>query len=81
MSQRWAFSNLWVSVSMVLWLASALVGALYLGPTSAKVGAVFAAEGPTSVVGRAGLDRLFLVARLELISFAIVVFMMVVKPG
>jgi hypothetical protein len=80
-SQRWAFSNLWVSISMVLWLVSALVGALYLGPTSAKVGAVFAAEGPTSVAGRAGLDRLFLVARLELVSFAIVVFMMVVKPG
>ncbi len=80
-SQRWAFSNLWVSVSMVLWLVSALVGALYLGPTSAKVGATFAAEGPTSVAGRAGLDRLFLVARLELVSFAIVVFMMVVKPG
>jgi hypothetical protein len=80
-SQRWAFSNLWVSISMVLWLVSALVGALYLGPTSGKVGAMFAAEGPTSVTARAGLDRLFLVARLELVSFAIIVFMMVVKPG
>ena len=80
-TQRWAFSNVWVSISMVLWLASALVGSLYLGPTSAKVGAMFAAEGPTSVAARAGLDRLFLVARLELVSFAIIVFMMVVKPG
>jgi hypothetical protein len=80
-TQRWAFSNVWVSISMVLWLASALVGSLYLGPTSAKVGAMFAAEGPTSVAARAGLGRLFLVARLELVSFAIIVFMMVVKPG
>ncbi len=80
-AQRWAFSTPWVSVSMVLWLLSALVGALYLGPTSAKVGAVFAAEGPSSVAGRAGLERLFLVSRLELVSFAIIVFMMVVKPG
>ncbi len=43
--------------------------------------AIYVAEGPTSVTGRAGLDRLFLVSRLELVSFAIVVFMMVVKPG
>ncbi len=79
--QRWAFSTTWVSVSIVLWLASVLVGALYLGPRSQKVGEMFAAEGPSSVTARAGLDRLFLVARLELVSFAVVVFMMVVKPG
>jgi uncharacterized membrane protein len=80
-SQRWAFSSVWVSVSMALWLVSALVGALYLGPRSAKVGALFAAEGPTSVAGRETLNKLFLVSRLELVSFAIIVFMMVVKPG
>ena len=80
-SQRWQFSSLWVSLSMLLWLVSAVTGALYLGPTTAKVGALFATEGPTSVAGRSLLDRVFLVARLELVSFAIIVFMMVVKPG
>jgi uncharacterized membrane protein len=79
--QRWSFSSLWVSVSMVLWLASVLVGALYLGPTSAKVGKAYAAEGPGSVAGRAGLDRIFLISRLELVSFAVIVFLMVAKPG
>jgi hypothetical protein len=79
--QRWSFSSVWVSVSIVLWLASVLVGALYLGPTGAKLGKVFAAEGPTSVAGRAGLERILLISRIELVSFAIIVFMMVVKPG
>ena len=79
--QKWAFSSLWVSLSIALWLVSVLVGALYLGPTGAKVGKVFAAEGPTSVAGRAGLSRILLISRLELVSFAVVVFMMVVKPG
>ena len=79
--QRWSFSSLWVSVSMVLWLASILVGALYLGPTAAKVGKVYATEGPASVAGREGLDRIFLISRLELVSFAIIVFLMVAKPG
>jgi uncharacterized membrane protein len=78
---RWAFSDLWVSISMLLWILSALTGALYLGPRTKKVGELFAAEGPTSVGARAGMQRLFLVSRLELISFAIIVFLMVVKPA
>jgi uncharacterized membrane protein len=79
--QRWSFGDLWVSVSMALWLLSVLVGALYLGPRTGKIAALFAAEGPTSVAGRAGLARLFLVSRLELISFAIIVALMTFKPG
>jgi uncharacterized membrane protein len=80
-AQRWSFSSFWVSISMVLWLVSVLVGALYLGPTGAKVGKMFAAEGPGSVAGRAGLARIFLISRLELVSFAVIVFLMVAKPG
>lgn len=80
-AQRWVFSSFWVSISMLLWLGSVLVGALYLGPTGAKVGKLFAAEGPASVAGRAGLARIFLVSRLELVSFAVIVFLMVTKPG
>lgn len=79
--QKWSFGSFWVSVSMLLWLTSVLVGALYLGPTGAKVGKIFATEGPASVAGRAGLARIFLVSRLELASFAVIVFLMVTKPG
>jgi len=79
--QRFSFSQLWISISMLLWLVSVLVGALYLGPRSGKVGALFAAEGPTSVAGRAGLARILLVSRLELVSFAIIVALMTFKPG
>jgi len=80
-TQKWAFSSVWVSVSMLLWLFSALIGALYLGPRSGKVGALFAAEGPASVEARSLLGRIFLVSRIELVSFAVIVFMMVAKPG
>jgi hypothetical protein len=66
---------------MGLWIVSALAGALYLGPRTEKVAKLFEAEGPTSVAARAQLDRLFLVSRLELLSFAIIVAMMVFKPG
>lgn len=79
--QRWSFTQTWISIAVVLWLASALVGALYLGPTSKKVAELFEAEGPTSTAGRALMDRAFLVSRLELVSFAVIVALMVFKPG
>jgi uncharacterized membrane protein len=78
--QRWAFSQLWISIAIVLWLVSAVTGALYLGPQSARIGKLFTAEGPTSIAGRAALARVFIVSRLELVSFAILVFLMIAKP-
>ena len=80
-AQRWSFSQAWVSIAIALWLVSVLAGALYLGPRSKKIGELFAAEGPSSVAARTLVDRLFLVSRLELVSFAVIVFLMVVKPG
>ena len=79
--QNWRFSDLWISVSMGLWLASVLVGALYIGPTAAKVAASFQSEGPTSVAARSGLQRVFLVSRIELVIFAVIIALMVFKPG
>lgn len=80
-AQTWRFGDLWVSVSMALWLVSVVAGALYLGPRSKKVAELFEAEGPTSVAARALLSRLFLVSRLELVSFAVIIALMVFKPG
>ena len=79
--QRWSFSQAWVAVALVLWVVSLLAGVLYIGPRAAAVGKQFAAEGPSSVAARAGMARLFLVSRLELVSFAVIVFLMVFKPG
>lgn len=80
-SDRWSFSQAWIAIALVLWLGSLLTGVLYLGPQAARIGQLFAAEGPTSVAGQARLAQVFLVSRLELVSFAVIVFMMVFKPG
>jgi uncharacterized membrane protein len=80
-AQRWSFTQAWVSIAIALWLVSLLLGALYLGPRSKRIGELFAAEGPSSPAARTLVDRLFLVSRIELVSFAVIVFLMVVKPG
>jgi uncharacterized membrane protein len=80
-AQRWSFTQPWITIAMALWILSVLVGALYLGPRSRRVAELFEAEGPTSIAGRALMSRLFLISRLELVSFAIIVALMVFKPG
>ena len=80
-AQQWSFGQLWVAVSMGLWVVSALVGALYLGPRAGKVAALFASEGPSSSAARAEMGKVFLASRLELLSFAIIIALMVFKPG
>lgn len=78
---RWSFGQTWIAVSIALWIGSAAVGAAYLGPRAKRVAALFEAEGPESLAARQLLGRLFIVSRLELVSFAIIIGLMVFKPG
>lgn len=79
--QRWNFTQAWIVIALVLWAASLLVGAFYLGPMSTKIGEMFAAEGPQSVGARSLAARVLLVSRLELVSFLVIIYLMVFKPG
>lgn len=79
--QRWSFGQAWISVAILLWLGSVLVGALYLGPNARKTSELFESEGPGSEAARARMMRGFFVSRIELVSFAVVVALMVFKPG
>jgi uncharacterized membrane protein len=78
---RWQFTQGWIAIAIGLWLVSALAGSLYLGPRSKLAAELFEREGPTSVAGRRLLERLFFVSRLELVSFAVIIGLMVFKPG
>jgi uncharacterized membrane protein len=80
-AQQWGFGQTWVAVSMGLWLVSVIAGALYIGPRTKKVAELFEAEGPASTAARGLLGRIFLVSRLELVSFAVIIALMVFKPG
>ena len=79
--QAWDFGQAWIAIAIGLWVLSAVAGSVYLAPTSKRVAALFEAEGPASVVGRRLIERMFLVSRLELVSFAIIIGLMVFKPG
>ncbi|MEX0988703.1 MAG: DUF2269 family protein [Actinomycetota bacterium] len=80
-SAGYDFEQPWIAIAIVLWLTSALVGSLYLGPTSKKISLAFEAEGPTSASGTAMMKRVFLVSRIELLGLLLVIGLMVFKPG
>lgn len=79
--QRWGFGQAWIAVSVGLWVLSAVAGAAYLGPRAKRAAALFEAEGPASPAARQLISRLFVVSRLELVSFAVIIGLMVFKPG
>jgi uncharacterized membrane protein len=79
--QAWSFGQTWIAISVALWVLSAVVGAVYLGPRVKRAGELFEAEGPTSQEGRELINRLFLVSRLELVGFALIIALMTFKPG
>jgi uncharacterized membrane protein len=80
-AQRWSFSQTWISLAMLLWLVSVIIGAVYIGPRTGRVAKLFEAEGPTSAAARALTARLFLVARIDIVIFLVIVALMVYKPG
>lgn len=79
--QAWSFGQTWIAVSVALWVLSAVVGAVYLGPRVKRAAELFETQGPTSQAGRELIDRLFVVSRLELIGFAVIIALMTFKPG
>lgn len=80
-ARAWAFDQAWILIAVVLWLLSAVAGGVYLAPRARRVVALFEAEGPTSVAARRLISRLFVVSRVELLSFAVIIALMVYKPG
>jgi uncharacterized membrane protein len=77
----WSFERPWIAVSIGLWVLSAVAGALYLGPSAKRAAALFETEGVTSITARRIVRRMFVVSRLELASFAVIIILMVFKPG
>jgi uncharacterized membrane protein len=80
-AQQWSFGQTWIALAIALWILSVIAGAVYVGPRTQKVAALFEAEGPASTAARALLGRIFLVSRMELVSFGIIIALMVFKPG
>lgn len=71
----------WIVFALVVWIASFVVGAGFLGPQSGKLSADIERHGPDSPQALERLQRIFLVSRVELVFLILVVLDMALKPG
>jgi uncharacterized membrane protein len=74
------FGDDWIVIGLVLFAVTFLAGALFFGPESGRVGKLADAEGPTSPVVQARLQRLLALTRADLMLLFLIVFDMSVKP-
>lgn len=77
----WGFTELWIVLGLAGYAASAVMGAALLGPESARVRPLIQAKGLEDPEVSRRLDRLKLIARLDIAVLVLVVFVMTVKPG
>ena len=80
------FNHPFVMIALSGWVLSFLIGAGFLGPQSGKVKKLAAAAADGAVVdvpaeAMARINRIVLVARIDLVILALIVINMVVKPG
>jgi uncharacterized membrane protein len=74
------FGDDWIVIGLILFAVTFLAGALFFGPESGRVGKLAEAEGPTSPVVQARLQRLLALTRADLMLLFLIVFDMSVKP-
>ena len=75
------FTTTWILIALVGWAISAGTGAMFLGPESGRLRELIQTKGPDDVQVKARIERLLLIARIDLLLLIFIVFDMVVKPG
>jgi uncharacterized membrane protein len=75
------FSQFWISAALVMFLASAVTGAGFLGPEAGRIGKLGDELGPTAPKVQRRISRVLLISRIEFVLLVLIVLDMVIKPG
>lgn len=74
-------SQFWVAAGLMVFIASFLAGAGFLGPESGRLAKLAESRGADDRELQMRIGRIFLVSRIELVLLIAVILDMVVKPG
>ena len=75
------FSQFWISAALVMFLASFITGAGFLGPESGRIDKLMDERGPADPEVQSRIARILLVSRIEFVLLVLIVLDMVLKPG
>jgi hypothetical protein len=80
-SDAWSFSYLWIVIGLIGYAATFVTGFFFLRPESEKIGAEMERHGGRLTPElRVKIRKLIVMARVDYLTFAVVVLDMVVKP-
>lgn len=77
---NWGWGKFWVDAGLVGYAASFAVGVAVLTPLGKRIGELSASKGPTAPETLAAIQRILLIARLDVAVLLLVVADMVTKP-
>jgi uncharacterized membrane protein len=80
-SDAWSFDQLWIVIGLVGYAATFVTGLFFIKPASERVAAEMEEQGGRLTPRlRADVRKLIVTARVDYVTFALVVFDMVAKP-
>ena len=78
---NYEFSQAWITLGLIAFVASATTGAAFLGPETGRIGKLVQQHGPDAAEVQARIRRVFLISRIELVVLVLIILDMVIKPG
>jgi hypothetical protein len=80
-SDAWTFSYLWIVLGLIGYAATFVTGFFFIRPASERIGSEMERQGGQLTPElRANIRKLIVTARVDYVTFALVVLDMVVKP-
>jgi Predicted integral membrane protein (DUF2269) len=80
-SDAWSFSYLWIVLGLIGYAATFVTGFFFIRPASERIGAEMEQQGGRLTPElRSNIRKLIAIARVDYVTFALVVLDMVVKP-
>jgi uncharacterized membrane protein len=80
LNTNWGWGHFWITVGLVGFVSTFVVGIGFLGPRSRKLHALMQSVGPNAPETQAAIKQLLLIARFDVAVLLVVVVDMVVKP-
>jgi uncharacterized membrane protein len=78
---QWSWETPWVVIGIAGYVASAVLGSAFISKQSKKVKELISERGTDDAEVKAGLDRLVLLGRIDLVILILVILDMTLKPG
>jgi uncharacterized membrane protein len=77
---HWGWGTTWIVIGLVGYVITFLTGILVLGPQAKRIGQLIASKGADAAETQAAIQRILLIARVDVGVLLLVVADMILKP-